>query len=219
MKYILLPVRCSLFSIFGKHFKNPIESVIPSGAVATNLIITYANPKSAVSYGAELEFRKKLSFFESPFLQNFTVFGNLAYIKSSVDLTGADISIFEEGRPMQGQSPYIINGGLQYNSDKAGLSFTGLVNRIGHRISLVGFQGYPDIYENGRTVIDLQVAKKLFKDRGELKLNVGDILNQRAIFYQNSNDFTKRAFKNSEDNVWNAFRFGTNISVSFSMNF
>ncbi len=221
LRYEIYPASGEMFSfsIFGKHFKNPIESVIPSGAVATNLIITYANPKSAVSYGAELEFRKKLSFFESPFLQNFTVFGNLAYIKSSVDLTGADISIFEEGRPMQGQSPYIINGGLQYVSDKAGLSFTGLVNRIGHRISLVGFQGYPDIYENGRTVIDIQVAKKLFKDRGELKFNVGDILNQRAIFYQNSNDFTKRAFKNSEDNVWNTFRFGTNISVAFSMNF
>jgi hypothetical protein len=68
-------------------------------------------------------------------------------------------------------------------------------------------------------VIDLQVAKKLFKDRGELKLNVGDILNQRAVFYQNTNDITKRAFKNTEDNVWNTFRYGTNISVSFSMNF
>lgn len=220
-RYEIYPSSGEIFSVsvFGKHFKNPIESVIPSGAVATNLIITYANPKSAVSYGAELEFRKKLSFFESPFLQNISVFGNLAYIKSSVDFEGADISIFETGRPMQGQSPYIINGGLQYNSEKGGFSFTGLINRIGHRIALVGFQGYPDIYENGRTVIDLQVAKKLFKDRGELKLNVGDILNQKAVFYQNTNDITKRAFKNTEDNVWNSFRYGTNISLSFAINF
>jgi hypothetical protein len=221
LRYEVYPSAGEIFSVslFAKHFANPIEAVIPSGATATNLIITYANPKSALSYGAELEFRKKLSFFESSFLQNFTVFGNFAYIKSSVDFEGADISIFEEDRPMQGQSPYVINGGLQYSDDKSGFSVTGLINRIGHRISLVGFQGYPDIYENGRTVIDFQVAKRLWKDRGEIKLNVGDILNQRAIFYQNAGDFTKRAFKDSEDNVWNTFRYGTNISLSFSYSF
>jgi outer membrane receptor protein involved in Fe transport len=207
------------FSLFAKHFDKPIEAVIPSGAVATNLIITYANPNSALSYGAELEFRKKLSFFDSKFLQNFTVFGNLAYIRSSVDFAGADISIYEEGRPMQGQSPYIINGGIQYATEDGGFSVTGLINRIGHRIALVGFQGYPDIYENGRTVIDFQVAKRIMKEKGELKLNIGDILNQKAVFYQNTGDFTKRAFKNSEDNVWNTFRYGTNISLSFSVNF
>jgi outer membrane receptor for ferrienterochelin and colicin len=207
------------FSIFAKHFDKPIETVIPSGAVATNLIITYANPKSALNYGAELEFRKRLTFFDSRFLDNFTFFGNLAYIRSSVDFAGTDISIYEEGRPMQGQSPYIINGGLQYSTENGGFSVTGLVNRIGHRIALVGFQGYPDIYENGRTVVDLQIAKKFWKDRSELKLNIGDILNQKAIFYQNTGDIEKRSFDNSTDNVWNSFRYGTNISLTFSVNF
>ena len=206
------------FSLFAKHFANPIEAVIPSGAVATNLIITYANPKSALSYGAELEFRKKLDFMDSRFFKQLTFFGNLAYIRSTVDFDGADISIFETGRPMQGQSPYIINGGLQYLTEDGKWSFTGLVNRIGHRISLVGFQGYPDIYENGRTVVDFQAAMKLMKEKAELKLNVGDILNQPAIFYQNAGDYTKRAYKSSQDNVWNTFRYGTNISLTFSVN-
>jgi hypothetical protein len=220
LRYEIYPTAGEIFSVslFGKHFDKPIETVIPSGAVATSLIITYANPKSALSYGAELEFRKKLDFFQGKFFQRLTAFGNFALIRSQVDFAGTDISIFEEDRPMQGQSPYIINGGLQYTDDQTGLSFTGLVNRIGHRIALVGFQGYPDIYENGRTVIDLQVAKRLFKDRGEVKLNVGDILNQRAIFYQNTGDITKRSFKESTDNVWNSFRYGTNVSLTFSMN-
>lgn len=120
---------------------------------------------------------------------------------------------------MQGQSPYIINGGLQYADDETGFSVTALVNRIGHRIALVGFQGYPDIYENGRTVVDFQVAKKLWKERGEIKLNVGDILNQKAVFYQNAGDFTKRAYKKDQDNVWNSYRYGTNVSLSLSVNF
>jgi hypothetical protein len=136
-----------------------------------------------------------------------------------VDFAGADISIFDNDRPLQGQSPYIVNGGIQYVTEEGRYSFTGLINRIGHRIALVGFQGYPDIYENGRTVIDLQFAMKMMKDKAELKFNVSDILNQRAIFYQNSGDFSKRSFKESEDNVWNTFRYGTNLSLTFSVNF
>jgi hypothetical protein len=147
------------------------------------------------------------------------VFGNFAYIRSSVNFEGADISIYDADRPMQGQSPYIINGGIQYASDKSGFTFTGLVNRIGHRISLVGFQGYPDIYENGRTVVDLQVAKKLMKGKAEVKFSAGDLLNQRAIFYQNTGDIAKKSYSSNDDRIWNTFRYGSNYTLSFSVNF
>ncbi len=120
---------------------------------------------------------------------------------------------------MQGQSPYIINGGLQYGTEKSGLTFSALVNRIGHRIAFAGFQGYPDVYENGRTVVDFQIAKKVFKDKGEVKFNVGDILNQKSIFYQNTNDITKRSYNKNDDRIWNSFRYGSNLSVAFSYNF
>jgi hypothetical protein len=221
IRFETYPSSGELFSVslFVKHFNKPIETVIPSGAAATNLIITYANPKSALNYGIELEFRKRLSQESSSFLNNFTVFGNFAYIRSSVNFEGADISIYDEDRPMQGQSPYIINGGIQYAADKSGFTFTGLVNRIGHRISLVGFQGYPDIYENGRTVVDLQVAKKLMKGKAEVKFSAGDLLNQRAIFYQNTGDIAKKSYSSNDDRIWNTFRYGSNYTLSFSVNF
>ncbi|MGL6267580.1 MAG: hypothetical protein ACRC2O_06620, partial [Chitinophagaceae bacterium] len=179
----------------------------------------YANPKSALNYGIELEFRKRLSKVSSSVLNNFTLFGNFAYIRSSVNFEGTDISIYDEDRPMQGQSPYIINGGLQYATEKSGFTFTGLVNRVGHRISLVGFQGYPDIYENGRTVLDLQVAKKVFKGKGEFKFNAGDLLNQRLIFYQNTGDLSKNGFSKNDDRIWNSFLLGSNYVLTFSFNF
>lgn len=221
IRFETYPSSGELFSVslFVKHFNKPIETVIPSGAAATNLIITYANPKSALNYGIELEFRKRLSQVTTSWLNNLTVFGNLAYIRSSVNFEGADISIYDEDRPMQGQSPYIINGGIQYAADKSGFTFTGLVNRIGHRISLVGFQGYPDIYENGRTVVDLQVAKKIIKGKGELKFSAGDILNQRAIFYQNTGDISKKSYSTNDDRIWNTFRYGSNYTLSFSFHF
>ncbi|WP_336516143.1 TonB-dependent receptor [Pollutibacter soli] len=206
-------------SVFAKYFNKPIESVVAGGSTPSSLTLTYANPNSAFNYGAEFEFRKKLNFLNSSFLENFTVFGNFAYIFSKVDFKGLDVSVFDKDRPMQGQSPYIINGGIQYNADKIGMTFSGLVNRIGNRIAFVGFDGYADVYENGRTVVDLQLAKKLFKDKAEIKFSVSDLLNQRAIYYQNSMDITKRGYKSSEDRVWNTYRYGTNISLTLSANF
>jgi outer membrane receptor protein involved in Fe transport len=221
LRFETYPAAGELFSVslFAKHFDKPIEFVVQSGSVATNLILTYANPNSAINYGAELEFRKKLTFFDNSFLGNLTAFGNFAYIISSIDFENSGIDVFDADRPMQGQSPYIVNAGLQYGSEKSDFTFSALVNRIGHRVAFAGFQGYPDIYENGRTVVDLQVAKKVFKDNGEFKITVGDLLNQKAIFYQNQNDYTKRSYSKSDDNIWNSFRYGTNITLGFSYNF
>lgn len=221
IRFETYPAAGEIFSVslFVKHFNKPIETVIPSGAAATNLIITYANPKSALNYGIELEFRKRLSKVSSSALSKFTVFGNLAYIRSSVNFEGADISIYDKERPMQGQSPYIINGGIQYATENSGFTFTGLVNRVGHRIALVGFQGYPDIYEFGRTVLDFQVAKKVLKGKGEVKFNAGDLLNQRAIFYQNTGDLSRKGYNEDDDRIWNSFLFGSNYVLSFSINF
>jgi hypothetical protein len=42
-----------------------------------------------------------------------------------------------------------------------------------------------DIYENPRTVVDLQVSKNIGKLN--LKLTLGDILRQDQIFYQDNN--------------------------------
>jgi hypothetical protein len=65
---------------------------------------------------------------------------------------------------------------------------------VGQRIFLVGYQGYPDIYENARDVLDFQVSKKVLKSQAEIKLNIGDILNQSTVFYQNNTGDAKMAY-------------------------
>jgi hypothetical protein len=52
----------------------------------------------------------------------------------------------ETNRPLQGQSPYLINAGFQYNGEK-GISLSLLYNVIGQRLSFVGNQSFGDIYE------------------------------------------------------------------------
>lgn len=200
-------------TVFYKHFINPIEQIVNSSSNADLRRVTYGNALSARTTGIEIEFRKKLNFIiPSSFLENITFFTNAAIMSSEVDL-------LNQGgikRALQGQSPYLINSGLQYTSKDNMYSASLLYNRIGERISAVGFQGYPDIYENGRNLVDLQFSKKIMKRKAEIKLNVSDLLNQKLVFYQNMDN--NKAYDKSTDRVINSVRFGTTISVGFSYN-
>ena len=153
-------------SVFFKHFDNPIEQVVANGSSPSNLILTYSNPNQAVLFGGEMELRKKIG-------KQFTVSTNLSYINSSVTVNGI-------ARPLQGQSPYIINTGVFYT--KKNISVSLFYNRIGERISAVGFNGYSDIYENGRDLVDATVQYKTKKM--EFKLGLTDLLSQGTILYQ-----------------------------------
>ncbi|MEP7163512.1 MAG: TonB-dependent receptor [Ferruginibacter sp.] len=211
LRYELYPRGGELFTfgVFYKYFKAPIEAYFnaSSGGAST---YNFLNAEEANSFGAELEFRKKLDF--NDFFKNFTVQGNLSYIYNRVSGVGAD-----EARSMQGQSPYLINAGIQYDIEKYGLNTTLLFNQIGRRIAFVGGSDQPPIWENPRPVLDFQVAKKILKNKGELKLNVADIFNKAAIFYNDLND-NKKYDKNAD-----AFaikrKYGTNVSISFGYNF
>jgi outer membrane receptor protein involved in Fe transport len=211
VRYELYPRAGELFTfgVFYKYFKDPLEAYVnPASGDATTYNLL--NAKEANGFGAELEFRKKLDFVSS--LKNFTVQGNFSYIYNRVAKIGED-----EARPMQGQSPYLINAAVQYDVEKYGLSTTLLFNQIGRRISLVSGGGQPPVWENPRPVLDFQIAKKVLKTRGEVKLNVADIFNKKAIFYSDLNKNKKY------DEGIDAFTFkrnyGTNVSISFGYNF
>lgn len=206
-------------SVFYKGFKNAIEQYVDPGSTPNRRALLFRNAPSATALGFELEARKKLDFINAEnFFSNLTAFANFSYIHSTVDLQGYT----SDGgtRALQGQSPYLINAGLQYAAEDADLVFGVLYNKIGPRIYLVGFEDYPDIYENGRNILDFQIAKKVIKKQGELRLNVSDILNNEAIFYQNSvGDKEKTYKKNSGDNVISTYKYGTNVSLTFSYQF
>lgn len=201
------------FTVFYKHFDNPIEQIVNSSSNADLRRLSYANATKATISGVEFEFRKKLrSVLPASFLENLTVFASTALIYSEVDLANQG----NIKRALQGQSPYLINAGLQYTSKDNLNAISILYNRVGQRILTVGFQGYPDVYENARNLVDLQIARKVLKRKAEIKLNVSDLLNQKQIFYQNLDN--KKAYSSSDDRVINSVRFGTSISVGFSYN-
>lgn len=212
LRYELYPRAGELFTlgVFYKYFDKPIEAYFnPSSGGAS--LYNFINAKEANSFGAELEFRKKLDFTTA--LKNFTVQGNVSYIYNRVTGIGGS----NEQRPMQGQSPYLLNAVVQYDVEKYGLSTTLLFNEIGRRITFVGGGDQPAIWENPRPQLDLQIAKKILQSRGELKLNITDIINKEAIFYTDLNNNKK--YDAAEDAFAIKRKYGSNVSISFGYNF
>lgn len=210
LRYELYPRAGELFTagVFYKYFKNPIELYFNQSGVGTSNTFNFINADKATSFGAEVEFRKRLDF--SPGLKNFTVQGNISYIYNRVKKENAQLD-----RPMQGQSPYLVNATIQYDVERIGLSTTLLFNVIGRRILYVGNQDVPSIWEAPRPLSDLQIAKKILHKKGEVKLNLNDFLNRRAYFYHDLDD-NKKFKTNSADALAINRNYGTNISLTFS---
>jgi len=195
--------------VFYKYFNKPIEYYFNRTGPATNTF-NVANVKQATALGLEFEFRKKLDVVTRA-LANFTLTGNLSYIHSRVKDTVA------LERPLQGQSPYLVNIGLQYDLESKGLSANLLFNQIGRRILFVGNEAVPDIWESPRPLFDLQLAKKLFKTKGEIKLNISDVLNRRAYFYHDL-DGNEKFSRSSKDVLAISRNYGTSYSLTFAYN-
>ena len=201
-------------SVFYKNFEKPIEQVTDGSSTADNLKFSYQNADRAYTYGFELDIRKKLNFISDvSWLENFIAFANFTYLESKVESKTPGF----KSRQLQGLSPYLINAGIQYNSPVSGLSFNALYNRIGDRIGKVGNESVPNIYEKGRDIFDFQISKKVLKNRGEVKLNVSDILNQSNVSYLNFGPDNK-TFKRAEDVVYYSYKSGTNFTIGFSYN-
>ncbi len=235
IRYEFYPSAGQLISVSGfyKRLNDAIENYYISGSSAASKTISFLNAPVANVYGAEIEIRKDLSLLnaESSFLKNLIFSFNASVIKSEIDFTGADpkyLSTINTKRSLQGQSPYIINTGLSYNATEAGWGATLLYNKIGRRIAFVGLgqmvdgafhASYPDIYENPRDLLDFQFSKKLMKKKGEIKLNIGNILNSEGILYQDVNKDKIYNKNTNSDQLINQINYGTNVSISFGYKF
>ncbi len=214
LRYEVYPKVGEVFTagLFYKLFNDPIEQLFNEGAGGASTF-SFQNPDKATAYGLEVEFRKKLDFASA--LKNFTFQINASYIKSNVKDQG-----FQIDRPLQGQSPYLLNVGLLYDHEKSGVSSTLLFNQVGERIYLVGDltsgAGSPNIWEAPRPLLDYQLAKKIMDKKGELRLNISDILNATQYFYQNAD--AKNSFQRKADAYRFTRRQGTTFSFSFQYN-
>lgn len=201
---------------FVKDFTDPIEFRLDPSSNADARRYFYQNAVSARTVGLEFEIRKSLEFI-APSLKNFSFFGNYTYLNSEVvfnDLSAANKEV-KADRPLQGQSPYLINAGLQFNSNFVNASV--LYNRVGERLTLVGNDEFPNVYERPRNQLDLQLAHKVLEGKGEVKINFADILNNAFYFYENVD--SKTSFTEGVDRMFSSYKQGSTITVGFTYDF
>lgn len=217
-RYEFYPSKGEIISLaaFYKYFDSPIEwTYTVTGG--TSLVYSYMNAQRANNYGIELDIRKDLSFIGLP---GFSWSFNGALIKSRVKFEAGSK---EEDRPMQGQSPYLINTGIFYKNDKLQLDVAVLYNRIGKRIIGVGrSEGItsgnetlrvPDSYEMPRDMIDLSASKK-FGNHWELKLSIRDLLAQKVYYKQFADVHYSNGTSREVEQITRAYKPGRNIGVS-----
>lgn len=218
LRYEFYPSKGETVSIaaFYKYFDSPIEWTY-TVAGGTNLVYSYMNAKQANTYGLELDVRKDLGFIG---LKGFSWSFNGALIKSRVKFESGSK---EENRPMQGQSPYLVNTGVFYKNDRLKLDVAVLYNRIGKRIIGVGrSEGstsgneqlrVPDSYEMPRDVIDLSFSK-MFGHHLEVKMNVRDLLAQRVYYKQFADVHYDDGTFREVQQVTRSYKPGRNIGLS-----
>ena len=221
LRYEIYPSKGELISLalFYKKFTNPIEwTYLDAGGSYT---FTYENAQSAENFGVELDMKKNLDFIGLP---NLTMSFNGAIIESNV-IFGEDSR--EHDRPMQGQSPFLVNTGVFYQNNNQTLNIGLMYNIIGKRIVDIGKvdagqdgsinNDIPDMYEMPRSAIDLSVSCKLGK-YVELSAGVRDILAQNVVFKQFPKFYDDAGNIHEREQTTKEFMPGRNFALSVKIN-
>lgn len=218
LKYEFYPTSAEMFSLtlFYKHFKNPIEwTFINTGGGSR--IYTFENATKADNLGIEIDIKKRLDFIG---LKEFSLVANASFIHSKVKF---DDSRIENERPLQGQSPYLVNAGLFYENDKSQLNIGLMYNIVGKRIVGIGMRSknqnstinddIPDMYEMPRNMLDLAISKK-WGTHFELSASIKDILAQKVTYKQFPKFVDSNNNTQEREQITKQYKTGQNIVLT-----
>ena len=137
---------------FFKKFTDPIELTYFESSSDN---FTPQNLGDADVIGLEFELRKNLGFIAAP-LQNFSLNVNTSIIKSTQVYSESERNLRTLGlrdgetlgndRELQGQSPFLINSGLNYEGAENGIQMGMNYNVQGKTLQVVGNGFVPDVY-------------------------------------------------------------------------
>ncbi len=202
LRWEWFPTQEEIFSVglFYKGLTNPIETTRLGGATPT---VTLQNAKGGTNLGLELEGRKRLGFI-APELAEFYLGGNIAFIRSKVELEEVGIAT-ETERPLQGQSPYVLNLVLGYDGRDSRTSAAVLYNVAGKRISQIGTFGLPDVYEQPFHRLDFIITHGVTENLS-ISLKAQNLLDDDVEFTQSGQ-------------TTNKYRLGSSFSISATVRF
>ncbi len=181
-------------SVFYKDFDNPIERVVQPTA---QLRTSYANALGARNAGVEVEGRRSFG--------RLSASANYTHVNSEIELeqVAGQVQTSLE-RPLAGQSAHALNLAAALGLPEIDGSIRVLYNYFDDRIVDVGSLGLPDIYEDGRGVLDA-VLQKNFGVAWSLRASFDNLLDAEHRFTQGGQ-------------VQRIFRLGRSFSISASWN-
>lgn len=181
-------------SVFYKQFDSPIELVrIPEQQTSTEY--QPRNVGNGQVFGVEFEVRKKLTFL-SPKFRYLNLDVNTTFVYSEIDMTDLEFNArktyekegetIEPVRAMAGQSPYVINAGINYNNYNKGLDVGLFYNVKGRTLTIVGAGLFPDIYTEPFHSLNFGFSKRFGEaQKTKLDIKVANLLgDKREVLYQ-----------------------------------
>lgn len=164
-------------SVFYKDFTDPIEyAILPSDQP----LIGPVNSESGRNVGVELEARGNLTRFHRS-LDGLSLNLNASVISSEVEL---GVGQGTRKHPLQGQSNYLVNAGLQYAHRNALWDASLLVNRVGRRLINLGYPPIGDIYDDASTTVDMAFNYRPL-ERWRVKLSGANLFDASYVSRQN----------------------------------
>lgn len=209
-------------SSFYKKFKDPIE-IVAYNITAPNQF-TPRNAPSAEVFGLELEARKNFGFL-SEGLADLSFNLNLSIIDSQIEMAkgpnqeyearqiyARDGETIEDTRELQGQSPYLVNAGLNYNNREAGIE-TGLFYNVqGKTLEVVGFGLNSDVYTQPFNSLNFNFSKTLGAEkRSKISFSANNLLDddRESLYHAFRADKQRFSFREP----------GMSFSLGYSYNF
>lgn len=210
-EYYFSPSESLSVALFRKEFTNPIEKQLLPGA--GSLLLTLANAQGAVNQGIELDAYKQLGFLDRWIegrawakwlrvdrlnLDDWYVSANYSWIDSNITLDPAQ-SGFNTNleRPLEGQSPYVVNFQLGYLHPEGRREVSLLYNVSGERIVQVGVDGQPDTYEQPFGQLDFNLKQRLGED-WSFRVRVRNLLDP-AVEFRQGDDANIREYRKGRE--------------------
>lgn len=186
------------------------------------------NVGEATVYGTEVEVRKDLAAL-SPVLENVSVGGNFSYVVSRVNRE--TVSVSESGqseydsevayvgssegvkqyREMTGQSPFVVNGYLNYDNVQSGWTANLSYNVQGETITFIGTSNVPDVYTKPFHSLNLKVSKGFGEEgNSQISFSAKNLLNQKQ----------QQVYKfGSEEELFSLYKPGRLFQVKYTYTF
>ena len=173
-------------AVFRKTFDKPIEKLLLPAT--GSLLQTLANADSATNQGIEIDYFQRLGFADGWFgdvdMASWFVAANYAWIDSEIVLDRARAGVSTNlNRPLEGQSPSVVNLQFGYSSPEGTHEATLSFNRAGARIVQVGIDTQPDVYEQPAGQLDFN-WKWQFADDWSTRVRLRNLLDPAIAFRQ-----------------------------------